>query len=82
MIQRFRNITDHINQQQETIPNYLKHTQEMFQNKIKTDNINLKFIQYLNEINCTIDLLDGHLANIAQFTKLTRLNIIPKHILN
>lgn len=82
MIQRFGNITDHINNQQEIIKNYLNYTQSQLDNRITSDEITLKYSQYLNQINYNIDLLNSHLTNIAEAIMMARLNIISKQILS
>lgn len=82
MIKRFENITNHINHQQTTITSYLKYIQETAQNKIKQDNTNWKYSQFLNQINFNIDLLNDHLTGISEAIILAKLNIISKMILD
>lgn len=82
MIQRFENITDHINLQQEIIGKYLRQTQESLKNRIREQNHLFQHFQFLNEINYNIDILNNHLTNIAEAITLAKLNIISKQILN
>lgn len=77
MIERFKNITDHINKEQTTIETFLKNTA----NKIKREHDILIETQYLNQLNFNIDLLTNHLSNIAEAVILSKLNIIPKLLL-
>lgn len=82
MIERFENITDHINNQQHSIIGYLKNYQSQFGNKIKLNRDITRHMQYLNQINYNIDLLTNHLSDIAEAIILARLKIISKQILN
>lgn len=82
MIERFGNITAHINQQQKTITDYLKHINEISKNQIRNDNRNIKYSQYMNQININIDVLDNHLNGISEAIILAKFNIISKMILN
>lgn len=82
MIERFNNITNHINNQQDAIESYLKYYQGQITNSIRTNSDMLRQSQYLNQINYNIDLLTQHLANLAEAVILARLNIISKQILN
>lgn len=82
MRERFENITNHINNQQDSITTYLKYYQENLGNKIKINRDITKHIQYLNQVNYNIDLLTNHLADISEAIILARLNIISKQILN
>lgn len=81
MINRFKNITDHINLQQESIEKYLR----KFKSKIDNDAVKyehlLDFLQYVNTINFNIDILNDHLNNIMEAIILAKLNIISKQIL-
>lgn len=82
MIERFENITNHINTQQESITSYLISYQEQTRNSIRINRDITNHIQYLNLINYNIDLLTNHLINLAEAIVLARLNIISKQILN
>lgn len=82
MSQRFSNITNHINRQQEIIEGYLRYSRNELNNRIKSDEIAIRYTQYLNQVNYNIDLLSSHLSNIAEAVVLARLNIISKQILN
>jgi hypothetical protein len=82
MIKRFENITNHINYQQDEILNLIKDTQDRVGNSIRQDDMRLKNLQFLNQINYHIDILNSHLKNIAEAIVLAKLNIISKQILN
>lgn len=82
MIERFGNVTKHINSQQVLIKKYLEDFQDQLRNKIRSENSALRLIQFLNQINYNIDLLNMHLTGIAEAVTLARLNIISKHILS
>ncbi|XP_059220108.1 uncharacterized protein LOC131995379 isoform X2 [Stomoxys calcitrans] len=78
MIERFNNITSHINNEQHTIERYMLSTT----NKIKQEEDILLQTQYLNQINYNIDLLTHHLTNIAEAVVLSKLNIISRFLLS
>lgn len=82
MIDRFNNITNHINVQQNAITTYLKYYKDQVGNQINTNRNLLKHIQCLNQINYNIDLLTNHLTDLGEAIVLARLNIISKQILN
>lgn len=82
MIERFDNVTNHINRQQEIITKYLENYQKEINNKIRTTVDLLMHIQYLNQINYNIDILHDHLTSLSEAIVLARLNIISKHILS
>ena len=77
-IERFKNITSHINNQQNKIEEFLSKTY----NAVKREDHVFLETQYLNEINFNIDLLTNHISNIAEAVILSKLNIIPKFLLN
>lgn len=77
MIQRFENITNHINAEQATITKSIQDIQERNRNAL-----NPIQIQQLNQINYNIDILTQHFNNIAEAIVLSKLNIIPKLILD
>lgn len=82
MIERFENITKHINYQQKVMVDYLNHTQEQLKNKINSEDLTIRYMQFLNQINFNIDLLNSHLSSIAEAVIFAKFNIIPKQILN
>lgn len=82
MLQRFENITNHINTQQTVIERYLNSSQIQLAKRMRSEETSIKYIQYLNQINFNIDLLNNHLTNIAEAIVLAKLNIISKQILN
>lgn len=77
MIERFKNITTYINKQQLVIQS----SQDYLKNKIRVENLSLRHIQLLNQINYNIDLLSDHLSDITDAI-IARLNFISKLILN
>lgn len=81
MIQRFENITNHINSQQKIISNYLKLNENTINNQIRREHELLQNIQFLNQLNYHIDILHDHLSDIAEAIILAKLNIISKQIL-
>ena len=81
MMQRFNNITLHVNTQQEKIENYLKNMRkEMESNNKKLETI-MYYNQNVNLIDLNINVLNEHLDNINEAFILSKLNIISKHIL-
>lgn len=82
MLERFENITNHINDQQNSITTYLKYYQDQMENRINNNKDLTRHAQYLNQINYNIDLLTNHLTNLAEAVILARLNIISKQILS
>lgn len=82
MIERFGNITKHVNDQQQTIINYLKHFQEQMGNKIRLEEHTIEHMQLLNQIDFNINLLNDHISSISEAVVLAKLNIISKHILS
>lgn len=82
MIERFQNITNHVNNQQQIIDEYLNTTSFQFRNKIRTQDINIRYIQFLSHVNYNIDLLNNHLNSISEAIIFAKLNIIPRQILS
>lgn len=74
MIERFKNITNHINNQQEIIEKYLSKSQTRAMDAIK-------YLRYVYQINFDIDTLKSHLDDIFQTVQLAKLNVISKNIL-
>lgn len=81
MIERFDNITRHINEQQKTIESFLHVYNANINNALRTDQEVLKHLQYVHKIIFNIDLLYNHLINIAEAVTFARLHIISKQIL-
>lgn len=82
MIERFENITQHINNQQDVIVEHLNIVNEQIKNKVRTSEINLRYIQFFSQINYNIDLLYNHFCSISEAIIFAKLNIIPKQILS
>lgn len=82
MIERFKNLTSHINKEQNKMEIYLKQLSQTESNRIYKQESTLEEIQYLNQINYNIDLLSEHITNLAESVVLAKLNIISKLILN
>jgi len=82
MITRFNNITNHINTQQLAIVENFNKLQDQLKNTIRSEDLRFKYLQFLQQINYNIDLLQEHLNNISETVILAKLNIISKQILN
>ncbi|XP_046801067.1 uncharacterized protein LOC124418514 [Lucilia cuprina] len=82
MIKRFENITNHINNEQDIITASIKKMQDQTRNSLNPTINTITQIQHLNQINYNIDILTQHLNNIAEAIVLSKLNIIPKLILD
>lgn len=82
MIERFDNITKHVNDQQENIVKYLRHFQDEIGNKVKSEEYTRRYVQLLNQIDYSINLLNDHINSISEAVILSKLNIISKHILS
>lgn len=82
MIERFQNITQHINSQQQIIVEYLNITNNQYKNRIRIHESNIRYIQFLNQVNYNIELLYNHLSTISEAIIFAKLNVIPKQILS
>lgn len=82
MIKRFENITNHINNEQGIITASIKNIQDQTRNSLNPTINTITQIQHLNQINYNISILTQHLNNIAEAIVLSKLNIIPKLILD
>ena len=82
LIERLKNVTDHINQQHENIEKFLRNHLTLENNRIDKEENTLNDIQYINLINYNIDLLSNHISNIAESIVLAKLNVISKFILS
>lgn len=78
MMERFKNITTHINNEQHIIEKYITNTA----NRIQHEEDIIIRTQYLNQVNFNIDLLTNHLSNIAEAVVLSKLNIISRFLLS
>lgn len=82
MLERFNNVSKHINEQQETLESYNKEYQLEITNKIKRLNIELVINQYCEQLVYDIEILNEHIKDISESIILAKLNIISKHILH
>lgn len=73
LISRFDNITDHINNQQKIIKKHIS----KFEEKMKND---VKYLQFLYQINFDNDTIKTYLDNIFQTIQMAKLNVISKSI--
>jgi len=79
---RFKNITEHINREQETINEYINNHNKDVYKKLSQEHKEIHLLQYINRISFNIDILTNHVNNIAESLLLSKLNIIPKYILS
>lgn len=82
MMQRFENLTVHINKEQHTLQKFINTLNEQTVNGIRKESTILNEMQYLSRLNYNIDLLTGHMSDIAEAVILAKLNIISKLILH
>jgi Gypsy protein/Baculovirus F protein len=82
MINRFKNITIHINDQQKSIENYLINIQNQINSKIGDGIHDFQYLQYIYQINFDMDILRNHLDDIYECIQMAKLNIISKNILS
>lgn len=82
MIQRFKNLTEHLNNNQENISKFLKKLSAETTNHILKENNALLEIQYMNQLDYSIDLLFNHISDIIEAVMLAKLGIISKLILH
>lgn len=82
MIDRFRNITIHINDQQKTIQNFLSTIDNKVVQMNKDAEHKLDYMQYVYQITFDIDTLLDHLKDIAECIKMAKLDIVSKNILS
>lgn len=78
---QINNITTHINKQQILIQTYINEFRETTQNKIKTLEDDLQFMQHTYQINNDITLLQNHINDIGQIIFSSKIGIIPTDIL-
>lgn len=81
MTLQIKNITEHINQQQDQIGKYLNRFKNILQNKISTLEDELNFMSQVYQINNDISILKDHIDNIGQIIFSSKLGIIPTDIL-
>ncbi|XP_033153067.1 probable kinetochore protein NDC80 [Drosophila mauritiana] len=79
---RFENITQHINQEQTTINNFIKNYNNNIYKTLNDEHNQIQLLQYITRINFNIDILQNHINSSAESILLTKLNIIPKFILS
>lgn len=82
MIDRFKNITNFIDNQQKTISQNLKLNNKILTNKIQVEEENFRYMQYIYQVNYNIDMLTNHLNDILDSITLAKLNVISKQILH
>ena len=82
MIQRFKNLTEHINNNQENISKFLEKLSAKTANHIIKENNALFEIQYMNQLDYNIDLLLNHISDIIEAVMLAKLGIMSKLILH
>lgn len=81
MSQQIDNITRHINRQQILISKYINNFREETQNRIKTLEDEVRFIEQTYKIDNDISLLRNHIDDIGQIIFSSKLGIIPTDIL-
>lgn len=81
MMQRFKNLTDHINNQQDTLTEYLKKFSIETSNNIRKEENVLEEMQYLNKLDYNINLLTEHITDIIEAVMLAKLGVISRLIL-
>lgn len=81
MSEQINNITTHINKQQTLISSYINKFQHETQNRIKTLEDEVQFIQHIYRINNDILLLNNHVEDIGQIIFSCKLGVIPADIL-
>jgi len=79
---RFKNITEHINREQESINEYINNHNKDVYKMLSQEHKEIHLLQYINRISFNIDILTNHVNNIAESLLLSKLNIIPKYILS
>lgn len=82
MIERFNNITQHINKQQSILEIYINNFTTQISNEIQGLERIIIINQYIDQLNYDIDMLINHLQDISEAITLAKLNIISKHILH
>lgn len=82
MIERFNNITDHINNQQESLSKILNEAGNNLNNQLGRLGQEISLNQYCNQIIYDIDYLNEHVVSIIESVALAKLNVIHKNILH
>jgi len=80
--ERFNNITEHINREQQIINQYLNNYKNMIFKNLNSEHHISHTLQYISRININIDVLSNHLNNIEESMLLARLNIVPNFIVS
>lgn len=78
---QIQNITNHINNKQIVISDYLNKFKNFIQNKIMTIEDEIEFMQQIYQVNNDISLLRDHIDDIGQIIFSSKLGIIPTDIL-
>lgn len=81
MSEQIDNITRHINKQQTIISKYINNFREETQNRIKTLEDEIRFIEQTYKIDNDISLLRNHIDDIGQIIFSSKLGVIPTDIL-
>ncbi len=81
MTEQTYNITKHINRQQILVSNYINKFRAETDNKIKTLEDEVQFVQHTYKINNDILLLNNHIIAIGQIIFSCKLGVIPTDIL-
>jgi len=79
---RFKNITEHIKREQETINEHINNHNKDVYKKLSQEHKEIHLLQYIIRIRFNIDILTNIVNNIAKSLLLSKLNIIPKYILS
>ncbi|XP_050339704.1 uncharacterized protein LOC126766043 [Bactrocera neohumeralis] len=82
MIQRFKNLTEHMNNNQESITKFLEKLSTKTTNHILKEDNALLEIQYMNQLDYNIDLLLNHISDIIEAVMLAKLGVVSKLILH
>lgn len=82
MIERFKNLTKHINSEQEIISSFTNKLSSEFSNNIRKEEDTIAQIQYANQLIYNIDLLTNHISDIIEAVTFAKLGIISKLILH
>lgn len=81
MTEQISNITKHVNGQQNRITQYLREFRAMTQNRIKTIEDEVRFIEHIYLIDKDIHMLREHVNDIEQIIFSSKVGITPTEIL-
>ncbi|XP_049314684.1 uncharacterized protein LOC125778931 [Bactrocera dorsalis] len=79
--EEINNITKHINQQQISISHYINTFKDTIQNKIKSLDDKVQFLEHTYQIENDISFLRNHIDEIGQIIFSSKIGIIPTDIL-